>query len=431
MPASVSLTGIPAAIRGTIFHARFRELLLWCLPALLAGAAVRGWILWHYPYGYVHPDSADFLITADQLLRRHHFVLHGKKAFLAPILFALPLLARIPTLLVIPWAQHLFGLIFTLMIGELVRLWTKLWKAWIIPATLLATLNPAMLWYEHTLISEFQYLWCVTALLLAGTVFLLRPTPWRFAMMLAALLLTAGSRPEGKLYVCFCLLLVLLIRWGAWRRRLMYCGICVLFCLLTWMSSRNTQAGVLLYATVLPLAPETPKSAPDFGPLINPLRQERIALGPLVPYQLTTAEKEITPIVNGYLKSKGEKRPAYGAFCQRLAVEAALNKPLMLPVIALNKFLVATEFPPSGDFGKIWMQQKQLESTTYKDWMVRLMPRLVGPRLTRLPDVAKALKNEKAADKKTELFARVKGDVRDFVRQEYPPLGRDDDGRGH
>ena len=118
MPASVSLNGIPTAIRGAIFNARFRELLLWCLPALALGAVARGWIFYHFPYGYVHPDTADFLITADQLLRRHHFVLHGKKAFLAPILFTLPLLVKIPPLLVIPWAQHLFGLIFTLMIGE-------------------------------------------------------------------------------------------------------------------------------------------------------------------------------------------------------------------------------------------------------------------------------------------------------------------------
>ena len=142
MPASVSLSGIPAAIRGTIFHARFRELLLWCLPALVAGLLARGWILFHYHYAYVHPDSADFLITAQMLLQKHHFVLHGKKAFLAPVLYALPLLVRIPTLLVIPWAQHLFGLIFTLMAGELVRLWTRFWKAWIIPVTLLAPSIP-------------------------------------------------------------------------------------------------------------------------------------------------------------------------------------------------------------------------------------------------------------------------------------------------
>ena len=35
------------------------------------------------------------------------------------------------------------------------------------------------------------------------------------------------------------------------------------------LRSRNTQAGVLLYATVLPLAPEVPKSAPGFAARID------------------------------------------------------------------------------------------------------------------------------------------------------------------
>jgi hypothetical protein len=420
MPAFVSLNGIPAAVRGAIFHARFRELLVWCLPALVLGAVARGWVLFHYPYGTVHPDSADFLITADTLLRRHHFVLHGKKAFLAPVLYALPLLCRLPTLLVIPWAQHLTGLIFTLMIGELVRLWTRLWKAWIIPATILATLNPAMVWYEHTLISEFQYLWCATALVLAGTACALWPGKWRFAMLLGALLLTAGSRPEGKLYVLFCVVLVGLIPWGTWKTRLIYGAVALAFCLGTWMSSRNTQAGLLLYATVLPLAPEVPRSAPGFATWIDPLRKERVAAGALVPNQLTTAEKTITPLVLGYLKSIDDRRTTYGQFCQRLAVEAALNRPLLLPVIAFNKFLVATVYPASGDFSAFWMQDKQVEACTYKEWMARLMPRLVGERLTSQPDVAAADRGE---GKNSEEFGRLKQAVVSFVQQEYVPLG--------
>ena len=239
-----------------------------------------------------------------------------------------------------------------------------------------------MLWYEHTLISEFQYLWCVTALLLAGTACALWPGRWRFALLLGALLLTAGSRPEGKLYVCFCLLLVVLIPWGAWKTRLIYGGLAVVFCALTWLSSHNTQAGVLLYSTVLPLAPDVPKSAPGFAEKIGPLRQEKLARGPLLPEKLTTAEKDITPLVTDYLTSIGDQKTTYGEFCQRLAIEAALNKPLLLPVIAFNKFLAASIYPPSGDFGEYWMQVRQVESCTYKSWRFQLMPRRAGSRVT-------------------------------------------------
>jgi hypothetical protein len=56
--------------------------------------------------------------------------------------------------------------------------------------------------------------------------------------------------------------------------------------------------------------------------------------------------------------------------------------------------------------------------------MVRLMPRLAGPRLGRQPDVAAALKNEKLAGKNSELYARLKQAVVTFVQQEYVPLGK-------
>jgi len=123
-----------------------REILPWCLPGLLSGTIVRVLLIAHFPYGYVHPDSADFLLTADRYLNHHRFVLHGKKAFLGPVLFLLPMIVRLPSLLVVPWAQHLFGLVCTLMIGALVRCWTTFWKWWIIPATVLAGINPSALY---------------------------------------------------------------------------------------------------------------------------------------------------------------------------------------------------------------------------------------------------------------------------------------------
>jgi len=360
-----------------------RELLLWCLPALISGGIARGILIAHFPYGYVHPDSPDFLITADRLLNHHQWVLHGKKSFLGPILFVLPMLMKIPSLLIIMWAQHFFGLIFTVMVGAIVRFWTAFWKWWIVPATLLAALNPAMLYYEHALIAESQYLWCVTALALAGSAYAAERARGRFILLLLALILTAGSRPEGKLYILFCLLLIPLLHWGQWRKLAIFGAITLAFSLLTWMSTRNTQAGVLLYATLIPLAPETPKSAPDFGPVIAPIRAERLAQGALAMPNLVTEEKRVTDLVYPYLQKKyrfhrRDRQQEAGEFCQRLAVEAALNRPLLLPLIVLNKFLDGTTSPADSGFGMDWMQDIQIVSCTYKPWMLQLMPRLTG-----------------------------------------------------
>jgi hypothetical protein len=375
-------------------RAAMRELLLWCLPALICGGLLRALLLIHFPYGYMHPDTQDFLVTSDRWLRHHRVVLHGKKAFLGPILFLLPMLVRIPSLIFFPWAQHLFGLIYVVMTGALVRLWTTRWKWWIIPATVLAAINPAPLYYEHALIAESQYLWCVTALVLAGAVYATAQTRGHFILLLAALLLTAGSRPEGKLYVLFCLILVPLALWGHWRTLLVYGGVTVAFCLLTWMSSRNTQAGLLVYATLLPLAPETPKSAPDFGPRIAPMREARLARGELAIPRLVQEEKDISGVVAAYLKAKKGSTEKIGGFCQRLAIEAAEHKPWLLPVFVVEKFLQGTVSPDDDGFGQRWLQVMQIRSCTCKKWMLGLMPRLTGRDIETDDQVAAYVRQE-------------------------------------
>ena len=89
--------------------ARLRELLLWCAPALLAGALLRLFMEVRMPYGYIQFDSADFLLTPFRLLSDHHYVIDSKKAFLTPTFFTIPFLLHIPALLFIPIVQHLMG----------------------------------------------------------------------------------------------------------------------------------------------------------------------------------------------------------------------------------------------------------------------------------------------------------------------------------
>jgi len=383
------------ALRNFLRLPALRELLPWCLPALLCGALARGLLIAHFPYGYLHPDSPDFLYTAVRFLdHHHHFVLHGKKAFLAPFLFLLPVIVKIPAVLIVPWAQHLLGLIYTVIAGAIVRCWTTRWKWWIIPVTVLAALDPAALYFEHALIAESQYLFCVAALALAGAAFALRRTRGRFILLLLALLLTAGSRPEGKLYILFCLILVPLLLWGQWCKLAAYGGITLAFCLLTWMSTRDTEAGLLLYATLLPLTPETPRSAPDFGPAIAPLRAERLAEGPLTMPGLSDEEKRITTVLDPWLKAHGRSTKTAGAFCQRLSIEAALNKPMLVPLIVLDKLLISTRFVSDEGFDKAWLQDVQIVTCTHKSWMLKLMPRLTGRDIRTREDLTAYVRSE-------------------------------------
>src|SRR5438067_8270727 len=259
-------------LRALLRDPQFHELLRWCAPALLLAFAVRALLTIQMPYGYMQFDTADFLVTAQRFMMHGDTVIHGKKTFLVPILYTLPFVLHIPALIVIPLAQHFLGLLGVLMIGALVRLWFVSWKWLIIPATLLIALNPVLLWFEHALMAESVYLFWIVAVALAGTLFTWRKSDGVFVFLLIALFFTAASRPEGKLFFAFGFLLLPLVGWSNRKRLLQRMAWLTGLALITFPICRNTQAGQLLYATVLPLAPDESKVEPGISEWIRPLR---------------------------------------------------------------------------------------------------------------------------------------------------------------
>lgn len=367
---------------------KFQEVLLWSLPALVVGMVLRVLLTYSLPYGYVQYDTPDFLVTTQRFLSNWDLVLHNKKTFLTPILFTLAFLVKfVPALVLIALIQHLFGLVMTLLSGWLVRLWFRKWKWFIIPVTLLTTANPSILWYEHALLAEFQYFFCVLLLACIASAFILFRTTRLFVWMLVTLFFTAGSRPEGKLYFAVAFLLVGLGFWGDWKQWAKKLAILSLVAVGTFAITKTGQAGILLYATVLPLAPDVPKSEPAFGPLINPLRDQYRQDDVTVRTELTTAEKTISEIAQKYLHDKNIKGDVTAAFCQKLAVEACKNKPLTLPVIAWNKFLMSMNRPSSAEFNDYWVFDKQLYAMTRKPWMYDLTQRMTGQPLRTKEEV--------------------------------------------
>ena len=60
------------------------------------------------PFGYYHPDTHDFMVTAYSVIAKHHWTRYtARSTFLTPTLYLLAFFPKVPALFVIPLAQHL------------------------------------------------------------------------------------------------------------------------------------------------------------------------------------------------------------------------------------------------------------------------------------------------------------------------------------
>ncbi len=375
-----------------------RELLWWCLPALLVGLVLRVVLTVHMPFGYFHDDAPDFLTTPEKLLFEFDWELHAKKTFLVPTLFTIPFLLPFPALIVIPIAQHLLGLVMVVLVGLLCRLWFARWQLFIIPLTMLAAANPFFLWYEHTLMAETIFVFCTLLLALAGTLYALDPTRRRFIFLCVTLVLEAGARPEGKLLFGFGLFLLVLIhfrrelplrpfrfRGTAWPRL----AIMLALALVIQLTTKTSQAGLLLYTSVVRLTPTDLKVAPGFDQYIGPLRddlQKRWEEGPTFPR--VRDRRAVAEAVSRYLTEnpkagKGGRHEGVNDFCLKLAVETCRRNLLKLPSHAYHKFWAVAGESPAGYLDEIWLFEKQRDALIGSpERNLRLSRRLTGQAMT-------------------------------------------------
>lgn len=383
-------TSIAGSGRRLFRDPRVWEVVRWCVPALILGLIARVLLTVAMPYGYVQFDTSDFLLTAKRLFEpEHDLVIHGKKTFLGPIVFTLPFLQPfVSPLVIIPLIHHLLGLVMTIAVGGIIRLWFSRWRWFIIPATVFTTLNPNTLWYEHALLAEFHYLFCVIAAVLAGTIFSIKKSRNSLIFLLVALFFTAGSRPEGKLFFSLALVLVALTHLGDWVLMGKRLALVSLVTIGTFLITSTGQAGLLLYATLLPLAPEAPKIDPALGEALRPLREKAIAEGPTVRLGLVKTAKELNNLIRDYYKDKALSNPQIAALAQKMAVEAALRKPHLLLPIAVNKFLMTLEQGTSVSYTDVDLYHKQTRAMMRKN-MPFLSERLVGIVLNS-PEEARA-----------------------------------------
>ncbi len=330
---------------------------------------IRVWLTASMPYGQFHFDTPDFLQTPYDLLHGHRLTLHNKKTFLTPLLYTLPFLLHVPALVVIPAGQHLLGTLLVLMVGALARLWFTFWRAIIVPLTVLAAVHPSLLWFEHTLLAETHYVFCVVWAALAGTLFVRRPGWESLGFLLAALFFTAGARPEGRLFLAFGVLVgVVYLR--SWRLEMAKLAVVAAFCAVTLLATRTAQAGILLYASVLHLAPDDSRVAPDLMPCLRPMRDRlRRERARRISNDVVRVEKRLSEqIIACYAPKHPEMNlgaPAkYNAknlnkLCLRLALETARQNPFALPRIVGTRFLARIEDDSGGEFTNHELQTRQ------------------------------------------------------------------------
>ena len=361
------MSQILSSLRATLRDPHTREFLLWLLPALLVGLIVRIVLTAHLPFGYYHDDTPDFLTTPEKLLFEHRFELHVKKTFLVPCLISVPFFLHLPALIAIPVFQHLLGLGTVALVGLLCRLWFRMWKVFIIPLTVLTAINPFLLWYEHTIMAEAVFVFTTLLVALALTLYTLGQSRGRFIFLLAALVLEAGARPEGKLLFGVGILLVVLLHARAWRSAWPRLVIVLAVAALTNQFAHTSQAGLLLYTSVARLTPRKLACAPGFEPYIAPLRadlQKRWEEKPSFPK--VRDRRAVAAAVESYFKDTaaqgGRRHRSVNEFCKRLAAETCLKNFGYLPIHIYHKFRETAWMPPSGWFDREWLFDRQRDA---------------------------------------------------------------------
>jgi hypothetical protein len=246
-------------------HPLVRDALLWAIPALFFGAALRLILLYYSPYAYWGSDSRSYFGFTNGVLSEFYFSLNEKRRYLYPI-FLLPVtLLPGSALKALAWIQAGLGLATVLAFSYFVRRVFVGWKVLIVPLTLLFAGLPSFLWYEHELIADTIYFDCVIWAMAGWAAWVSQHDPvrarrlwWVFFVPLAIMVLT---KPSVKFFwpgIVLALVVVLawrVLRWKEWAviGALFLAGLTV---------GDDDQSAWLLYTTAFPLTQiDTPKHA--------------------------------------------------------------------------------------------------------------------------------------------------------------------------
>ena len=135
-------------------HPALRDALLWVLPAIIFGAALRLMMLHYSPYAYWGADSFSYYEFTHRFAADYSISLNEKRRVLYPILMAMVTVLPGVPLQWLAWLQHGFGLLTLVPLAYVMRKTFTFWRWWTIPVTVLYAGLPVVLWYEHELLGE-------------------------------------------------------------------------------------------------------------------------------------------------------------------------------------------------------------------------------------------------------------------------------------
>jgi hypothetical protein len=153
----------------------------------------------------------------------------------------------------------------------------------------------------------------------------------------------------------------------------------------THFLTKTSQAGLLLYTSVVRFTPTDLKHAPGFDPYIAPIRadlQQRWSERPSFPK--VRDRRLVSAAVKSYLKDTAADGQAKShgnsnAFCLKLATETCRRNLFALPGLVIDKFRYAAPYSPAGRLDHHWLSEKQRHAYEGSLPLVkRLAPRLFG-----------------------------------------------------
>ncbi len=238
-------------------HPAVMDALIWALPAILIGLALRVIFLAYHPLAYWGSDSESYFSFAYRLLHEGILSIPEKRRYVYPLLL-LPV-SVLPGS-VLGWLaifQHAMGLLTLLPLAYAIRKIFAAWKCWIVPLTVIYAGMPIVLWYEHELLGEAFFFATLIWAFAAWVAWVSRierkdPAPDVWWIFLACLALCVLTKPAARFFWPGLVIGIVYVR--AWRflRWPQWTGLGALIVAMLTMGD-GKQAARLLYSSAFPL----------------------------------------------------------------------------------------------------------------------------------------------------------------------------------